>query len=212
MDPWKRRFLLETIISRFHVNFWGCNPNKQKKQKIFDPTTPIEASIILSIAIFMLETMPELNSVPAARPVGSNGGIFFHRWGGNSILPTKSGEWLVGNIYDTRSSNLVVYNHIYHIYIYIHILFSIMHLDFLVAPYQSLILPKKNKKINSKKHIHRTCRATKPQLFFRFFLVTDLMSILGILVIRKARNGDQGTWYLIYSSGEFGYCSKVVLG
>ena len=24
MDPWKRRFLLETIISRFHVNFWGC--------------------------------------------------------------------------------------------------------------------------------------------------------------------------------------------
>ena len=124
MDPWKRRFLLETIISRFHVNFWGCNPNKQKKQKIFDPTTPIEASIILSIAIFMLETMPELNSVPAARPVGSNGGIFFHRWGGNSILPTKSGEWLVGNIYDTRSSNLVVYNHIYHIYIYTHTLFN----------------------------------------------------------------------------------------
>ena len=25
MDPWKRRFLLETIISRFHVNFWECN-------------------------------------------------------------------------------------------------------------------------------------------------------------------------------------------
>ncbi len=24
IDPWKRRFLLETIISRFHVNFWGC--------------------------------------------------------------------------------------------------------------------------------------------------------------------------------------------
>ena len=24
MDPWKRRFLLETIISRFHVNFWEC--------------------------------------------------------------------------------------------------------------------------------------------------------------------------------------------
>ena len=24
MDPWERRFLLETIISRFHVNFWGC--------------------------------------------------------------------------------------------------------------------------------------------------------------------------------------------
>ena len=25
MDPWKRRFLLETINSRFHVKFWGCN-------------------------------------------------------------------------------------------------------------------------------------------------------------------------------------------
>ena len=25
MDPWKRRFLLETTISRFHVNFWGCS-------------------------------------------------------------------------------------------------------------------------------------------------------------------------------------------
>ena len=24
MDPLKRIFLLETIISRFHVNFWGC--------------------------------------------------------------------------------------------------------------------------------------------------------------------------------------------
>ena len=24
MDPWKRRFLLETTISKFHVNFWGC--------------------------------------------------------------------------------------------------------------------------------------------------------------------------------------------
>ncbi len=24
-DPWKRRFLLETIISRFDVNFLGCN-------------------------------------------------------------------------------------------------------------------------------------------------------------------------------------------
>ena len=24
MDPWKRRFLLETTIYRFHVNFWGC--------------------------------------------------------------------------------------------------------------------------------------------------------------------------------------------
>ena len=25
MEPWKRRFLLETIISRFHVCFRGCN-------------------------------------------------------------------------------------------------------------------------------------------------------------------------------------------
>ena len=26
--PWKRRFLLETIISRFHVNFWGCSDDE----------------------------------------------------------------------------------------------------------------------------------------------------------------------------------------
>ena len=33
MDPWKRRFLLETIISRFHVNFWGCKlPSKLSLQ------------------------------------------------------------------------------------------------------------------------------------------------------------------------------------
>ncbi len=31
MDPWKRRFLLETIISRFHVNFRGCTPPKTSK-------------------------------------------------------------------------------------------------------------------------------------------------------------------------------------
>ena len=31
MDPWKRRFLLETIISRFHVNFLGCNIAGWKK-------------------------------------------------------------------------------------------------------------------------------------------------------------------------------------
>ena len=35
----------------------------------------IEASIILSIAIFMLETMPELNSVPAARVSERNGTV-----------------------------------------------------------------------------------------------------------------------------------------
>ena len=25
INSWKRRFLLETIIFRFHVNLWGCN-------------------------------------------------------------------------------------------------------------------------------------------------------------------------------------------
>ncbi len=29
--PWKRRFLLETIISRFHVNFWGCTPRDKRR-------------------------------------------------------------------------------------------------------------------------------------------------------------------------------------
>ena len=27
INPWKRRFLLETIIFRFHVKLWGCNEN-----------------------------------------------------------------------------------------------------------------------------------------------------------------------------------------
>jgi len=27
MNPWKRRFLLRTIIFRFHVSFRGCNPD-----------------------------------------------------------------------------------------------------------------------------------------------------------------------------------------
>ena len=33
MDPWKRRFLLETTISRFHVNFWEGNFQKKKPGK-----------------------------------------------------------------------------------------------------------------------------------------------------------------------------------
>lgn len=41
------------------------------------------------------------------------------------------------------------------------------------------------------------------QVFFRFilggFLVTNLMSNLGILVTRNARHGDQAHVYLIYS-------------
>ena len=28
IDPWKRKFLLETIIFRFHVKLWECNPSK----------------------------------------------------------------------------------------------------------------------------------------------------------------------------------------
>ena len=43
--PWKRRFLLETIISRFHVNFWGCI-------LIFLPTTRV-----LKIIWFLLVTL-----------------------------------------------------------------------------------------------------------------------------------------------------------
>ena len=45
MDPWKRRFLLKTIISRFHVNLQGRTPKvhpmatnkswQKKKQKAF---------------------------------------------------------------------------------------------------------------------------------------------------------------------------------
>ena len=39
--PWKRRFLLETIISRFHVNFWGCSfleNSASTKNKLFGST------------------------------------------------------------------------------------------------------------------------------------------------------------------------------
>ena len=36
MDPWKRRVLLETIISRFHVNFWGCSKVENLMWKRFD--------------------------------------------------------------------------------------------------------------------------------------------------------------------------------
>ena len=42
MDPWKRRFLLETIISRFHVNFWGCIQTLTCPQNhLLDPHGPI---------------------------------------------------------------------------------------------------------------------------------------------------------------------------
>ena len=36
MDPWKRRFLLETIISRFHVNFLGCIHQKLRKSFVHE--------------------------------------------------------------------------------------------------------------------------------------------------------------------------------
>ena len=29
LDPWVGRFLLETIMCRFHVNFWGCSSTVQ---------------------------------------------------------------------------------------------------------------------------------------------------------------------------------------
>ena len=50
MDPWKRRFLLETTISRFHVNFWGCTTTQMirklqpKTNKNHHPTSAVTMS------------------------------------------------------------------------------------------------------------------------------------------------------------------------
>ena len=41
--PWKRRFLLETIIVRFHVKLWGCNIIMQVgKKKVPFPWTEVD--------------------------------------------------------------------------------------------------------------------------------------------------------------------------
>ena len=40
IDPWKRKFLLETIIFRFHVNLWEC-----MLQKILEPETSMTATL-----------------------------------------------------------------------------------------------------------------------------------------------------------------------
>ena len=34
MSPWKRRFLLKTIIFRFHVSFRGCKPPQKKSGRV----------------------------------------------------------------------------------------------------------------------------------------------------------------------------------
>ena len=64
MDPWKRRFLLETIISRFHVCFRGCiynylssqNCNSSKKRNpsmIFANTKNIHLHIHMRIQLHL---------------------------------------------------------------------------------------------------------------------------------------------------------------
>ena len=48
MDPWKRRFLLETIISRFHVNFGGCTSNCFCSVPVFPGTNLIPTHLLPS--------------------------------------------------------------------------------------------------------------------------------------------------------------------
>lgn len=81
--------------------------------------------------------------------------------------------------------------------IYAHIPFYNTH-RFFVYPYQSLILPKMFGKINPPK-LEDFGYKSFSRFILGAFLVTDPMSILGILVTRNARHGDQAHVYLIYS-------------
>ena len=60
--PWKRRFLLETTISRFHVHFWGVlgvNPKimgKPPKSSIFNRGFPWNKPSILGVPLFFGNT------------------------------------------------------------------------------------------------------------------------------------------------------------
>ena len=79
---WKRRFLLETIIFRFHVKFWGVPkkgslPGRQKGDS-HDPSMTTEIP----------PEVPMASRSSWARPVQSDG-MFF--WGGNHDL-------IIGNL------------------------------------------------------------------------------------------------------------------
>ena len=63
MDPWKRRFLLETTISRFHVNFWGCKCRHSYSSPM-DPSWDIQPGISKSFS--MLEDFQDLISQKTA--------------------------------------------------------------------------------------------------------------------------------------------------
>ena len=59
MNPWKRRFLLETIIFRFHVSFRGGN--FQRKQSTTPERTPPKEIPSSQPSIFMgIRLMPEI--------------------------------------------------------------------------------------------------------------------------------------------------------
>ena len=48
MDPWKMRFLLENIISRFHVEFQGCTTDIQ----VVNTKKEIEAEGVVELHIW----------------------------------------------------------------------------------------------------------------------------------------------------------------
>ena len=58
-SPWKRRFLLETIIFRFHVKFRGCTRNFNPK--VYQPENPDRGLMIWDR--FILQIWPSANSI-----------------------------------------------------------------------------------------------------------------------------------------------------
>lgn len=139
--------------------------------------------------------MPELNSVPAARCLATVG-----HWSDGplqtQVLATFFSKFWVIDSWKSENvkleknlwhNDLIVRNYTY-TKLKIHIDVSLP-----LYPYQSLILPKILGKINLTE-----AGALWLQLFFsiyfgRLFLVTDPMRILGILVTRNVRHGDQAS-------------------
>ena len=78
MDPWKRRFLLETIISRFHVNFWGCMMLDAKCFRI-----PVSMSYVSCLDIHPCkDKRQDISANHSTRPVTSCGpsSRYRHPW------------------------------------------------------------------------------------------------------------------------------------
>ena len=100
MDPWKRRFLLETIISRFQVNFWGCS-----FQGLFVPDLLVISVICVRPCRGVVAFTDSLRGV-----IPTRSGCFFPSWdrdlefwnSGPSYLITN--HWIFGMTSKTKHS------------------------------------------------------------------------------------------------------------